>query len=89
MQVSSEQIDPCKVALTITVDPETVEGARKKAFANAVAAIQLPGFRRGKVPPHLAKGYVDPDRVRQRTVEILVPDAYKEAIRRFYEELTR
>lgn len=80
MQVSSEQIDPCKVALTITVDPEQVEGARKKAFASAVQSIQLPGFRRGKVPPHLARNYVDPERVRQRAAEILVPDAYKAAV---------
>ncbi|MFM7320291.1 MAG: trigger factor [Armatimonadota bacterium] len=80
MQVTSEQIDPCKVALTITVEGERVEGARKKAFASALQSIQLPGFRKGKVPPHMARNYVDPTRVRQRTVELIVPDAYRDAV---------
>lgn len=80
MQVTREQIDPCKVALTITVDPDKVEVARKKAFAQAVQTIQLPGFRRGKVPPHVAKPYIDEDKVRQRAAELVIPDAYTHAV---------
>lgn len=80
MQVTSEQIDPCKLALTITVDSDRVETARKKAFASAMNAVQLPGFRRGKVPAHLAQNYVDPSKVQQRTVENVVPDAYRDAV---------
>ncbi|WP_309710728.1 trigger factor [Armatimonas sp.] len=80
MQVTTEQLDPCNIALTISVDPERVEVARKKAFQQAVGSLQLPGFRRGKVPPHIAKNYVDDGRVKQRAAEALVPDAYREAL---------
>jgi trigger factor len=80
MQVTTEQLDPCKIALTISVEPERVEVARKKAFQQAVGSLQLPGFRRGKVPPHIAKGYVDDGRVKQRAAESLVPDAYRDAL---------
>lgn len=80
MQVTQEQIDPCKIALTITVEPEMVAQARERAFQQAARALQLPGFRKGKVPPHLAKGYIDPGRVSQRAAEMLVPDAYNEAL---------
>lgn len=80
MQVTTEQIDPCKIALTISVDPEKVEIARKKAFQQAVGSLQLPGFRKGKVPPHIAKGYVDENRVMQKAAEAVIPDAYTEAV---------
>ncbi len=80
MQVTTEQLDPCNIALTISVEPERVEVARKKAFQQAVGGLQLPGFRRGKVPPHIAKGYIDDSRVKQRAAETLVPDAYREAL---------
>ncbi|MBB6049649.1 trigger factor [Armatimonas rosea] len=80
MQVTTEQLDPCKIALTISVEPEKVEAARKKAFQQAISSLQLPGFRRGKVPPHIAKNYVDDGRVKQRAAESLVPDAYREAL---------
>jgi len=80
MQVTTEQIDPCKIALTISVDPEKVEIARKKAFQQAVGSLQLPGFRKGKVPPHIAKGYVDENRVMQKAAEAVIPDAYTAAV---------
>lgn len=80
MQVTTEQTDPCKTVLTITVEEDKVAEAREKAIKNAASNIQLPGFRRGKVPLHLARPYVDMDRVRQRTAESLVGPAYEEAL---------
>ena len=80
MQVVNEQIDPCKVQLTITVGEEHLEGSRKKAEQQAITKVQLPGFRRGKVPAQMALKYVDPGAVRQRAVEMSVPDIYKAAL---------
>lgn len=80
MQVTTEQIDPCKVALTISVEPERVEAAREKAFRQFAQSIQIPGFRKGKVPPQMARAYVDPNRVKQRAAEMLVEPAYQEAV---------
>jgi trigger factor len=80
VQVTTEQIDPCKIALTITVEPEKVTAAKEKAFAQAAKQIQIPGFRRGKVPPAMARKYVDPDRVKQNAAETLVGPAYEEAV---------
>jgi trigger factor len=80
VQVTTEQIDPCKIALTISVEPEKVLAAREKAFQQFARNIQLPGFRKGKVPPHMARTYVDLDRVKQRAAEMLVGPAYAEAV---------
>ncbi|HVK05500.1 MAG TPA: trigger factor [Armatimonadaceae bacterium] len=80
MQVTTEQIDPCKIALTITVEPEKVVEAREKAFAHFARQIALPGFRKGKVPMAMARPYVDEARVRQRTAETLWQPAFDEAV---------
>lgn len=80
MPVTTEQLDPCQVALTITVDADTVKAARSKAYQQFAREIQVPGFRKGKVPPQLVQKYVDKDRVRQRTLELVVAPAYSEAI---------
>jgi trigger factor len=80
MQVTTEQIDPCKIALTISVEPEKVKVAKEKAFKQAASNLQLPGFRKGKVPVQLAKPYVDESRVRQRAAELLVGPAYADAL---------
>jgi trigger factor len=80
VQVTSEQIDPCKVALTITVEPEQVKAAKDKAFRQIASNLQIPGFRKGKVPPQFAKQYIDPARVSERAAEALVGPAYSEAL---------
>ena len=80
MQVTTEQVDPCKVALTVTVEPDKVEAAKEKAFLAIAKNIQIPGFRKGKVPPQMARPYVDWDRVKQRAAEALLGPAYAEAL---------
>jgi trigger factor len=80
MQVTTEQIDPCKLALTISVEPEKVEAAKEKAFRQFAQNVQVPGFRKGKVPAQMARAYVDPSRVKQRAAEMLVETAYPEAV---------
>lgn len=80
MQVTKEVLDPCQVALTITVPSDTFAAATKRAMNQASANLQLPGFRKGKVPQHIAKNYLDPNKLAQRAAELSVPDAYQEAI---------
>jgi len=80
MQVTTEQINPCKVALTIAVEPEKVAAAKEKAFVKFAKNIQIPGFRKGKVPLSMARAYVDPARVAQEAAEGLAEPSYKEAV---------
>ena len=80
VQVTTEQIDPCKTALTITVEPEQVRAAQEKAFQQIARNLQIPGFRKGKVPPQFARQYVDPQRIRERAVETLIGPSYGEAL---------
>lgn len=81
MPVTTEQIDPCKVALTITVEPDKVKAAREKAYQQFAREVQVPGFRKGKVPPQMVRNFVDKDRVKQRTLELAVGPAYADALK--------
>lgn len=80
MQVSVEQLDPCKVQLTIEVDADTVTSTIDKVFKEYNKNTSIPGFRKGKTPRPILENVISPDSVRQRAIEIMAPDAYEAAV---------
>ena len=81
MQVTKEQIDPCTVKLSITVDAEAVNNAYERAYRDFATIKRVPGFRPGKAPRNVVERYVDADSVRERVTEILAPRAYRDALK--------
>ncbi|KGR90450.1 trigger factor [Ureibacillus massiliensis 4400831 = CIP 108448 = CCUG 49529] len=66
--------------LTIEVPAEEVNNALDKAFAKVVKEINVPGFRKGKMPRNLFEKRFGIEALYQDALEILVPDAYSNAI---------
>jgi len=66
--------------LTIEVPAEEVNKAIDKAFAKVVKEINVPGFRKGKMPRQLFEKRFGIEALYQDALEILVPDAYSNAI---------
>ncbi|MFJ8237277.1 trigger factor [Ureibacillus sp. NPDC094379] len=66
--------------LTIEVPAEEVNKALDKAFAKVVKEINVPGFRKGKMPRPLFEKRFGVEALYQDALEILVPDAYSNAI---------
>ncbi|KGR78675.1 trigger factor [Ureibacillus manganicus] len=66
--------------LTIEVPAEEVNKAIDKAFAKVVKEINVPGFRKGKMPRQLFEKRFGVEALYQDALEILVPDAYSNAI---------
>ncbi|MBM7606925.1 trigger factor [Lysinibacillus composti] len=66
--------------LTIEVPAEEVNKALDKAFAKVVKEINVPGFRKGKMPRPLFEKRFGVEALYQDALEILVPDAYSTAI---------
>ncbi|SOC02676.1 trigger factor [Ureibacillus xyleni] len=66
--------------LTIEVPAEEVNKALDKAFAKVVKTINVPGFRKGKMPRPLFEKRFGVEALYQDALEILVPDAYSNAI---------
>ncbi|HGO1680152.1 TPA: trigger factor [Staphylococcus aureus] len=66
--------------LTVTVPAEKVNKALDQAFKKAVKQINVPGFRKGKVPRPIFEQRFGVEALYQDAIDILLPDAYGEAI---------
>lgn len=66
--------------LTITVSPEKFEEALDEAFTKVVKDVQLPGFRKGKIPRKMFENRFGVESLFQEAIDIVLPDAYTQAI---------
>ncbi|OFK81864.1 trigger factor, partial [Staphylococcus sp. HMSC057A02] len=66
--------------LKVTVPAEKVNKALDQAFKKVVKQINVPGFRKGKVPRPIFEQRFGVEALYQDAVDILLPEAYGEAI---------
>ncbi|HET7616471.1 MAG TPA: trigger factor, partial [Bacillales bacterium] len=66
--------------LTIEVDAERVNGALDQAFKKVVKQVNVPGFRKGKVPRVIFEQRFGVESLYQDALDILLPKAYTEAL---------
>jgi trigger factor len=80
MKVSSEVIEKNVVQLEIEVDASKVDVALDQAFKKVVLKVNVPGFRKGKVPRSIFENKFGIESLYNDAMEILLPQAYKEAV---------
>ena len=51
MKTTVEKLNPTRVKLTIAVTPEELKPSVDHAYSHLAESINIPGFRKGKVPP--------------------------------------
>ena len=66
--------------LKVTVPAEKVNKALDQAFKKVVKQINVPGFRKGKVPRPIFEQRFGVEALYQDAVDVLLPEAYGEAI---------
>lgn len=66
--------------LTIEVSSEEFEKGLDQAFKKVVKDVQIPGFRKGKVPRKIFENRFGVESLFQDAVDILLPDAYVKAV---------
>lgn len=76
----SEKIDDGKIKLEIEVPAPDVNTALAKAYRKVVKEINLPGFRKGKIPRRILESRFGPEVLHEEALEILVPPAYQQAL---------
>lgn len=81
VQVQQEQLEPCRVALTIEVPPAEIQKRIDSVFNQFAKRTAVPGFRPGKAPRHLIKRYIDEERVRELAMDQVLSHAYTDALR--------
>ena len=80
MSVKWEKQEGNQGLLTIEVSAEEVNKALDKAFKKIVVKINEPGFRKGKMPRVLFEKKYGAEALYQDALEIIIPDAYSNAI---------
>ncbi len=78
MQYDIEELNPVKRKIKIYVEPEEVAQIESQIIRKYQKEVQIPGFRRGKVPPGI---------IRQRYGESIKLDVIETAVARFYERV--
>jgi len=66
--------------LTFEVSSDEFEKALDKAFKKVVKTIEIPGFRKGKVPRKIFEHRFGVESLYQDAVDIVLPDAYMQAV---------
>jgi len=80
MKASWEKIEKNVGVLDIEVEADQVAVALDKAFKKVVAKVNVPGFRKGKVPRPIFEAKFGVESLYQEALDIVVPEAYVEAV---------
>ena len=79
MKVTVEELSPSKRALLIELPAERVSAAMEATLRDLSRKLQLPGFRRGKVPAELIQRRFQAD-LNEELLRELIPESYREAL---------
>ncbi len=66
--------------LTIEVDSERLDTALDQAFKKVVKQVNIPGFRKGRVPRQIFEQRFGVEALYQDALDIILPEAYTEAV---------
>jgi trigger factor len=80
VDVSVEKLEGNQVQMTVTVPPEDVDEAVKKAVRSIARGVNIPGFRKGKAPRRVLEMRFGKEAILAQALEDLIPDAYQRAL---------
>ncbi|MFC5402116.1 trigger factor [Cohnella soli] len=80
MTANWEKIEKNVGVLEVEVAADKVTEALDKAFRKVVQKVNVPGFRKGKVPRNIFEARFGVESLYQDAIDILLPEAYSDAI---------
>lgn len=80
MQVTTEKVGPCTIALDIHIEAEKVSRAFDRAYREFSRYTNVPGFRPGKAPRKVLERFVNLERLRERVMDLIATPAFQEAV---------
>lgn len=79
MKTASEKLGPTRVKLTVEVPFDELQPAVEAATKKIADEVQIPGFRKGKVPTRLVEQRFGRPAIMQEAVNDAMPDFYQQA----------
>lgn len=80
MKASWEKLEKNEGVLTVEVDENEVNSALDQAFKKVVKQVNVPGFRKGRVPRKIFEAKFGVESLYQDALDILLPKAYTQAV---------
>ncbi|MGF1513192.1 MAG: trigger factor [Elainellaceae cyanobacterium] len=80
MKVIQEKLPASQVRLDIEISPEMSKQAYEKTLKEFTRNVNIPGFRKGKVPRQILIQRLGPSRIKAAVLEDLVEDGLKKAL---------
>lgn len=81
MKSAVETLSPTRVKLTVEVPFEELEPSLKQAYRRIAAQVNVPGFRRGKVPAAIIDQRFGRGAVLDEAINEVLPKAYDDAVK--------
>ncbi|QQE73335.1 trigger factor [Brevibacillus composti] len=81
MAVKWEKLENNQGVLTVEVDASQVDTALDQAFKKVSKQVNVPGFRKGKVPRKMFEARFGVESLYQDALDIILPSAYGQAVR--------
>lgn len=75
-----EKIDESSARITIVIGPEDFEKGLLHAYNASKGRIDLPGFRKGKVPRNVVEAQLGKEVFYEEAINHLLPEAYEKAV---------
>ncbi len=80
MNIQTERLEDHTARITVELDGERLDQAKKQAGQEISKKVNIPGFRKGKAPYRMLVNYVGEAAILEEAVELLSNDIYKEAL---------
>ena len=80
MKTTVEKLSPTRVKLNISVTPEELKPSIAHAYEHIGSQVNIPGFRKGKIPPQLIDQRVGREEVLNHAVSDGLDKFYRQAV---------
>lgn len=80
MKIDKQPLEDHQVKLTVEVEPEKMEQAKKTAARQIARQVKVPGFRPGKAPYQVIVRQVGEEAIIEEALEVLVKDIYPKVL---------
>jgi trigger factor len=80
LKTNVEKLNPTRVKLTITVDQADFKPALDAAYKTVSQQVNIPGFRKGKVPSSVLDQRVGKDMILAQAINDGMDDFYRQAL---------
>lgn len=80
MKIETTPLEDHQIKLNVEIEPETLEGSKRKAAKKIAKKIKVPGFRPGKAPYSVVQRQVGDGAILEEALDILLQDIYPSII---------